>query len=141
MLVVKLFKCLSLFLISVVIMTIILYLTGAICLLFGIFNEYIFGCFLGMLHSIIVFLSGHKMINKLKIPFKLYLIFTTIIPALLFNACYGFLYNSNLTSSILDTNISEIIYYFLFMSFAFSVTTIAVTLIELLRLLKCTKEM
>lgn len=135
MLVVKLFKCLSLFLISVVIMTIILYLTGAICLLFGIFNEYIFGCFLGMLHSIIVFLSEHKMINKLKISFKLYLIFTTIIPALLFNACYVFLHNSNVTSSILDTNISAIIYYFLFMSFAFSVTTIAVTLIELLRLL------
>lgn len=135
MLVVKLFKCLSLFLISVVIMTIILYLTGAICLLFGIFNEYIFGCFLGMLHFIIVFLSGHKMINKLKISFKLYLIFTTIIPALLFNACYVFLHNSNVTSSILDTNISEIIYYFMFMSFAFSVTTIAVTLIELLRLL------
>ena len=128
MLVVKLFKCLSLFLISVVIMTIILYLTGAICLLFGIFNEYIFGCFLGMLHSIIVFLSEHKMINKLKISFKLYLIFTTIIPALLFNACYVFLHNSNVTSSILDTNISAIIYYFLFMSFAFSASLFFLTM-------------
>ncbi len=135
MLVVKLFKCLSLFLISVVIMTIVLYLTGAICLLFGIFNEYIFGCFIGVLHSIIIFISGYKVINKIEIPFKLYLIFTTLIPALLFNTCYVFLRNSNVTSSILDTNISAIIYYFLFMSFAFSVTTIAVTLIELLRLL------
>ena len=135
MLVVKLFKCLSLFLISVVIMTIILYLTGAICLLFGIFNEYIFGCFLGVLHSIIVFISGYKAINKIESPFKPYLIFTTLIPALLFNACYVVLRNSNVASSMLDANISEIIYYFMFMSFAFSVTTIAVTLIELLRLL------
>lgn len=135
MLVVKLFKCLSLFLISVIIMTIILYLTGAVCLLFGIFNEYIFGCFLGVLHSIIIFISGYKAINKIEIPFKLYLIFTTLIPALLFNACYVFLRNLNVASSMLDANISEIIYYFMFMSFAFSVATIAVTLIELLRLL------
>ncbi len=135
MLVVKLFKCLSLFLISVVIMTIILYLTGAICLLFGIFNEYIFGCFIGVLHSIIIFISGYKAINKIEIPFKLYLIFTTLVPALLFSTCYIFLRNSNVVSSMLDANISEIIYYFMFMSFAFSVATIAVTLIELLRLL------
>lgn len=140
MLAVKLFKCLSMFLISVVIMTIILYLTGAICLLFGIFNEYIFGCFLGVLHSIIVFIFGYKAINKIKIPFKPYLIFTTLIPALLFNTCYVFLRNSNMVSSILDANISEIIYYFIFMSFAFSVTTIAVTLIELLRLLICSRS-
>lgn len=135
MLVVKLFKCLSLFLISVVIMTIILYLTGTICLLFGIFNEYIFGCFLGVIHSIIILISGYKVINKIKIPFKPYLIFTTLIPALLFSTCYLFLCNLNVAPSILDANISEIIYYFMFMSFAFSVTTIAVTLIELLRLL------
>ena len=135
MLVVKLFKCLSMFLISVVIMTIILYLTGTICLLFGIFNEYIFGCFLGVIHSIIIIISGYKVINKIKIPFKPYLIFTTLIPALLFSTCYLFLCNLNVAPSILDANISEIIYYFMFMSFAFSVTTIAVTLIELLRLL------
>lgn len=135
MLVVKLFKCISMFLISVVIMTIILYLTGTICLLFGIFNEYIFGCFLGVIHSIIILISGYKVINKIKIPFKPYLIFTTLIPALLFSACYLFLCNLNVAPSILDANISEIIYYFMFMSFAFSVTTIAVTLIELLRLL------
>lgn len=135
MLVVKLFKCLSMFLISVVIMTIILYLTGTICLLFGIFNEYIFGCFLGVIHSIIILISGYKVINKMKIPFKPYLIFTTLIPALLFSTCYLFLCNLNVAPSILDANISEIIYYFMFMSFAFSVTTIAVTLIELLRLL------
>ena len=135
MLVVKLFKCLSMFLISVVIMTIILYLTGTICLLFGIFNEYIFGCFLGVIHSIIILISGYKVINKIKIPFKPYLIFTTLIPALLFSTCYLFLCNLNVAPSILDANISEIIYYFMFMSFAFSVTTIAVTLTELLRLL------
>lgn len=135
MIVVKLFKCLSMFLISVVIMTIILYLTGTICLLFGIFNEYIFGCFLGVIHSIIILISGYKVINKIKIPFKPYLIFTTLIPALLFSTCYLFLCNLNVAPSILDANISEIIYYFMFMSFAFSVTTIAVTLIELLRLL------
>ncbi len=135
MLVVKLFKCLSMFLISVVIMTIILYLTGTICLLFEIFNEYIFGCFLGVIHSIIILISGYKVINKIKIPFKPYLIFTTLIPALLFSTCYLFLCNLNVSPSILDANISEIIYYFMFMSFAFSVTTIAVTLIELLRLL------
>lgn len=135
MLVVKLFKCLSMFLISVVIMTIILYLTGTICLLFGIFNEYIFGCFLGVIHSIIILISGYKVINKIKIPFKPYLIFTTLIPALLFSTCYLFLCNLNVAPSILDANISEIIYYFMFMSFAFSVTTMAVTLIELLRLL------
>ena len=135
MLVVKLFKCISMFLISVVIMTIILYLTGTICLLFGIFNEYIFGCFLGVIHSIIILISGYKVINKIKIPFKPYLIFTTLIPALLFSTCYLFLCNLNVAPSILDANISEIIYYFMFMSFAFSVTTIAVTLIELLRLL------
>ena len=135
MLVVKLFKCLSMFLISVVIMTIILYLTGAICLIFGIFNEYIFGCFLGVIHSIIILISGYKVINKIKIPFKPYLIFTTLIPALLFSTCYLFLCNLNVAPSILDANISEIIYYFMFMSFAFSVTTIAVTIIELLRLL------
>ena len=135
MLVVKLFKCLSMFLISVVIMTIILYLTGTICLLFGIFNEYIFGCFLGVIHSIIILILGYKVINKIKIPFKPYLIFTTLIPALLFSTCYLFLCNLNVAPSILDANISEIIYYFMFMSFAFSVTTIAVTLIELLRLL------
>jgi hypothetical protein len=74
-------------------------------------------------------------INKIKIPFKPYLIFTTLIPALLFSTCYLFLCNLNVAPSILDANISEIIYYFMFMSFAFSVTTIAVTLIELLRLL------
>lgn len=135
MLVVKLFKCLSMFLISVVIMTIILYLTGTICLLFGIFNEHIFGCFLGVIHSIIILISGYKVINKIKIPFKPYLIFSTLIPALLFSTCYLFLCNLNVAPSILDANISEIIYYFMFMSFAFSVTTIAVTLIELLRLL------
>lgn len=135
MLVVKLFKCISMFLISVVIMTIILYLTGTICLLFGIFNEYIFGCFLGVIHSIIILISGYKVINKIKIPFKPYLIFTTLIPALLFSTCYLFLCNLNVAPSILDANISEIIYYFMFMSFAFSVTTMAVTLIELLRLL------
>ena len=135
MLVVKLFKCLSMFLISVVIMTIILYLTGTICLLFGIFNEYIFGCFLGVIHSIIILISGYKLINKIKISFKLYLFFTTFFPALLFNACYVFLRNWNITSSILETNISEIMYYFIFMSFAFSVASIAVTLIVLLRLL------
>ena len=135
MLVVKLFKCLSMFLISVVIMTIILYLTGTICLLFGIFNEYIFGCFLGVIHSIIILISGYKVINKIKIPFKPYLIFTTLIPALLFSTCYLFLCNLNVAPSILDADISEIIYYFMFMSFAFSVTTMAVTLIELLRLL------
>lgn len=135
MLVVKLFKCLSMFLISVVIMTIIFYLTGTICLLFGIFNEYIFGCFLGVLHSIIIYLSGYKLINKIKISFKLYLFFTTFFPALLFNACYVFLRNWYITSSILETNISEILYYFIFMSFAFSVASIAVTLIVLLRLL------
>ena len=135
MLVVKLFKCLSMFLISVVIMTIILYLTGTICLLFGIFNEYIFGCFLGVIHSIIILISGYKVINKIKIPFKPYLSFTTLIPALLFSTCYLFLCNLNVAPSILDANISEIIYYFMFMSFAFSVTTMAVTLIELLRLL------
>ena len=133
--VVKSFKYLLLFLISVVIMTIILYLTGTICLLFGIFNEYIFGCFLGVIHSIIILISGYKVINKIKIPFKPYLIFTTLIPALLFSTCYLFLCNLNVAPSILDANISEIIYYFMFMSFAFSVTTIAVTLIELLRLL------
>ena len=133
--VVKSFKYLLLFLISVVIMTIILYLTGTICLLFGIFNEYIFGCFLGVLHSIIIYLSGYKLINKIKISFKLYLFFTTFFPALLFNACYVFLRNWNITSAILETNISEIIYYFTFMSFAFSVASIAVTLIVLLRLL------
>ena len=135
MLVVKLFKCLSMFLISVVIMTIILYLTGTICLLFGIFNEYIFGCFLGVIHSIIILISGYKVINKIKIPFKPYLIFTTLIPALLFSTCYLFLCNLNVAPSILDANISEIIYYFMFMSFGFSVTTMAVTFIELLRLL------
>ena len=133
--VVKSFKYLLLFLISVVIMTIILYLTGTICLLFGIFNEYIFGCFLGVIHSIIILISGYKVINKIKIPFKPYLIFTTLIPALLFSTCYLFLCNLNVAPSILDANISEIIYYFMFMSFAFSVTTMAVTLIELLRLL------
>ena len=115
MLVVKLFKCLSMFLISVVIMTIILYLTGTICLLFGIFNEYIFGCFLGVIHSIIILISGYKVINKIKIPFKPYLIFTTLIPALLFSTCYLFLCNLNVAPSILDANISEIIYYFMFM--------------------------
>ena len=135
MLVVKLFKCLSMFLISVVIMTIILYLTGILWLFFGIFNEYIFGCFLGVIHSIIILISGYKVINKIKIPFKPYLIFTTLIPALLFSTCYLFLCNLNVAPSILDANISEMIYYFMFMSFAFSVTTIAVTLIELLRLL------
>lgn len=116
-------------------MTIILYLTGTICLLLGIFNEYIFGCFLGVIHSIIILISGYKVINKIKIPFKPYLIFTTLIPALLFSTCYLFLCNLNVAPSILDANISKIIYYFMFMSFAFSVTTIAVTLIELLRLL------
>lgn len=135
MFIIKLFKCLALFLISGLILTIILYFTGAICLLFGIFNEYIFGCFLGVLHSIIIYLSGYKLINKIKISFKLYLFFTTFFPALLFNACYVFLRNWNITSSILETNISEIMYYFIFMSFAFSVASIAVTLIVLLRLL------
>lgn len=140
MLVVKIFKCLSSFLISVVILTIILYLTGAICLLFGIYNEYIFGCFLGVLHSIIILILGYKAINKIEIPFKPYLIFTTLIPALLFSTCYVFLRNSNVASSMLDANISEIIYYFMFMSFAFSVSTIVVTLIELSRLLICSRS-
>lgn len=133
--VVKLFKCLALSLISVAILTIILYLTGAICLLLGIFNEYVFGCFLGVMYSIIIFISKHKVINKIEIPVKIYLIFTTLIPALVFNACYVFLRNSNMTESILQVDISNITYYFIFMSFAFSVTTIAVTVIELLRLL------
>ena len=135
MFIIKLFKCLAIFLISGLILTIILYVTAAICLLFGIFNEYIFGCFLGVLHSIIIYLSGYKLINKIKISFKLYLFFTTFFPALLFNACYVFLRNWNITSGILETNISEIMYYFIFMSFAFSVASIAVTLIVLLRLL------
>ncbi len=135
MLVVKSFKCLVLFLISVVILTIILYLTGAICLLFEIFNKFIFGCFLGVLHSIIIFISECKMINKIKISFRLYLIFTTLLPALIFDTCYVFLLNSNAASSILNTNISEILYYFMFMSCAFSVSTITIILIKSFRLL------
>ena len=135
MLVVKLFKCLSMFLISVVIMTIILYLTGTICLLFGIFNEYIFGCFLGVLHSIIIFILQCKIINKIKISFKLYLIFTTLLPALIFDTCYVLMLNSNAASSILNANISEILYFFMFMSCAFSISTITIILIKSFRFL------
>ena len=133
--VVKSFKCLLLFLISVVIMTIILYLTGTICLLFGIFNEYIFGCFLGVIHSIIILISGYKVINKIKIPFKPYLIFTTLLPALIFDTCYVLMLNSNAASSILNANISEILYFFMFMSCAFSISTITIILIKSFRFL------
>lgn len=135
MCVVKSFKCLLLFLISVVIMTIILYLTGTICLLFGIFNEYIFGCFLGVIHSIIILISGYKVINKIKIPFKPYLIFTTLLPALIFDTCYVLMLNSNAASSILNANISEILYFFMFMSCAFSISTITIILIKSFRFL------
>ena len=133
--VIKSFKCLLLFLISVVIMTIILYLTGTICLLFGIFNEYIFGCFLGVLHSIIIFILQCKIINKIKISFKLYLIFTTLLPALIFDTCYVLMLNSNAASSILNANISEILYFFMFMSCAFSISTITIILIKSFRFL------
>lgn len=133
--VVKSFKYLLLFLISVVIMTIILYLTGTICLLFGIFNEYIFGCFLGVLHSIIIFILQCKIINKIKISFKLYLIFTTLLPALIFDTCYVLMLNSNAASSILNANISEILYFFMFMSCAFSISTITIILIKSFRFL------
>ncbi len=133
--VVKSFKCLLLFLISVVIMTIILYLTGTICLLFGIFNEYIFGCFLGVIHSIIILISGYKVINKIKIPFKPYLIFTTLLPALIFDTCYVLMLNSNAASSILNANISEKLYFFMFMSCAFSISTITIILIKSFRFL------
>ena len=133
--VVKSFKYLLQFLISVVIMTIILYLTGTICLLFGIFNEYIFGCFLGVLHSIIIFILQCKIINKIKISFKLYLIFTTLLPALIFDTCYVLMLNSNAASSILNANISEILYFFMFMSCAFSISTITIILIKSFRFL------
>ena len=133
--VVKSVKYLLLFLISVVIMTIILYHTGTICLLFGIFNEYIFGCFLGVLHSIIIFILQCKIINKIKISFKLYLIFTTLLPALIFDTCYVLMLNSNAASSILNANISEILYFFMFMSCAFSISTITIILIKSFRFL------
>ncbi len=129
MLVGKILKCLSLFLISVIIMTVLFYLT-ALCLSFV--NEYVFGVSLGVIYSVIIFLSGYKAISKIKIPFRMYLVFTTLAPALLYDAYYAFLRNTNAVLSILDAD-SNKMYYFLFLSFAFSVATIAVTLIELIR--------
>lgn len=128
-------KCIALFLISVVIMSIILYSTGVVCLIFGVFNEYIFGCFLGVVYSAIILWIRNKKINKFKISNKLYLISTTLTPAIFFITCCVFLHNSNTMSSILNTNLSELMYYFIFMSFAFSVATIIVTIIELLHFL------
>lgn len=129
----KLLKCIALFLIGVVIMSTILYFTGVVCLIIGIFNEYIFGCFLGAVYSAIILLLRNKTTTKLKISNKLYLIFTTLIPSLGFSICYLFLHNFYVESSILDVGISEIIYYLIFTGFAFLLATIIVTIIELLR--------
>ena len=128
-------KCIALFLISVVIMSIILYSTGVVCLIFGVFNEYIFGCFLSVVYSAIILWVRNKKVHKFKISNKLYLIFTTLIPALVCHMCYVFLYNSDPTLGILDIEMSEKIYYFLFTGYAFFFATIIVTIIELLRLL------
>lgn len=136
----KLLKCLGLFLISIVFLTIILYLTAIVCLTFEIFNEYVLCCFLGILYSIIVLLSGIKLINKIRISFKFYLLFTTFLPALIFDVSYIFLRSSNRTVSIFDGNISEIMYYFTFMCFTFSVAAIVVAIIELLRFLTISRD-
>ena len=132
----KILKYSFLYLISVLIMTVFLYLTGILCLFFEIFNEYIFGCFLGVLHSIIILLSGNKLINKIKISFKHYLLCTTFIPALFFDVSSVIFLSSKIEISVLDSAISEILYYFVFMGIAFSITSIVVATIELFKFLK-----
>ena len=132
----NLLKCIGLFLVSIVVMTIFYYSTVFVCMIIEVFNEYVFICYLGVVYSAVVLWARNKMIKKFKIFNKLYLIFTTLIPAIVCHLHYIFLSKAYSTLSMFDKNIMvEIIFDFLFIGYAFFLATIIVTIIELLRLL------
>lgn len=136
----KFLKPFGLFFSSIGFLTVILYLTVMICSLLGFFEEYIFCVFLGVFHSIVVLLLLKNITCKIAMSRNFYLLFTTFMPALIFDIiCISFL-NSNNTVSILDIGKSEIRYYFIFMSIAFSLSSIIIVIVKIFMLLKSFKK-
>lgn len=128
-------KCLGLFLASTVFMTIIIYLTAIVFFAFNIHNEYIAFGFMSVLYSTIVLLFGYKLADRFKFTTVIYFIFTTLIPALLYNILYGVLFGSNTSISISSSAQAESIYFLIFMCIAFAISTVIVAIVELLRFL------
>ena len=135
----KIVKCIALFLLSAISLTAIFYLAVLISAVLGEFNEHIVCCLVGVLHSAIAFLLGYKFINKIGISKSEYLVFVSLIPALLFNASCVLYQCLNNTVSILDSE-SEIGYYLIFMSIASLVSFIATAVTELIILLANRKK-
>ena len=130
----KIIKCVALCLLSIVSLTAIFYLAALISAVLGEFNEYIVCCLVGVLHSAITFLLGYKFINKVGVSKSEYLVFVSLIPALLFNASCVLYQSLNNDVSILNSE-ADIGYYLIFMSIASLVSFIATAVTELIILL------
>ena len=130
----KIVKRVELCFLSAILLTAIFCLAVLISAVLGDFNEYIVCCLAGILHSAIIFLLGYKFINKIAVSKNKYLVFTSLIPALLFNAGCVLYQNLNEDISILDRE-ANLAYYLIFMSISFSVSLVAIAVTELITLL------
>lgn len=131
----KVLRYSGVFLSSIILLTGILYLTVWGCSALGVFNEHIFCCFLGVLFSVVVIFLENKLVSRLKLTKKLYLLSTVFVPAVIYNmVCIIFRYSNN-AGSLLDKNLSEISFYLIFMSYALAVASAVVVLIKLTQLL------
>ena len=131
----KFLKGTGLILTGAVVMSAILYLGMAVSSAFGSFNEYILCGIFGAVYSIIVLLPRYEFALKLKVSMKLYLLCTTFVPALLFDLSCTLFHAFTGDISLFD-KASELSFYLILISLAFTTAAVIVLAVELLRFFK-----
>lgn len=124
----KVLKHIVLCLLSAILLTGILFFMMLIFATLGNFNEYVLASLAGLIHFAIVLLAGYKFINKICVSKGIYFLFTTLIPAVIFNLICAIYHYLNNSITILDKG-AELGYYLIFVSIAFSVSFIAFVII------------
>lgn len=125
------------FLISIITLSGILYLIAFLSGLFlsnsGIYiknNEYLLCGLLAAFYSVGFILSEKKMAAKVNVSKKTYLFSALVLPMLLFDTVCVLYHITNKSASILETGISAIGYYLIFMSVILSASCIVVCLLK-----------
>lgn len=132
----KLFKILGVFLAGAFTLSVAFYLTCLFCSTIDLFNEYFVCSLLGLSYSVIVLFFENKISQKIKISKRSYLLSAVFLPTLFFIIFTTLLCYKNNQTSIFGTNITEPMYYFLFMSMIFSVSCVIICVAKAISLLK-----
>lgn len=130
-------KAFAIFLISIITLSGLLYLIAFLSGLFlsnsGIYiknNEYILCGLLAVFYSVGFILSEKKIAAKINVSKKTYLFSALVLPMLLFDIVCVLYHIINKSAGILETGISAIGYYLIFMSVVLSASCIVVCLLK-----------